>query len=148
MFATGVAIMTTRAADGSPVGLTVNSFASVSLDPPLVLWSLSRKSGSLPAFRQATHYAILVLAVEQKALAECFAKSGVDRWQGLPITAGVGDVPLLPDCAATFECQSHAQHEAGDHIILVGEVQRVTLRQQARPLLFHGSRFYTEHPLG
>lgn len=146
LFATGVTIVTTRTAEGVPVGLTVNSFNSVSLAPPLVLWSLGLKAGSLAVFRQASHYAIHVLAAEQRALAERFA-ARVDRFAGLTLRQGRGGVPLLDDCAAVFECRSRSLHEEGDHLILVGAVEHCSARAGAQPLIFHGGRFYTELPL-
>ncbi len=147
MFATGVTIVTTRTPDGQPVGLTANSFNSVSLDPPLVLWSLSQAAASLPAFRAGSHYAIHVLATEQRELAERFAARGTDRWSGLESQAGAGGVPLIPGCAAIFECFNRSRYDEGDHVIFVGEVERCSWRPDASPLLFHGGRFYTEHPL-
>ena len=147
MFATGVTIVTARSADGQVVGLTANSFASVSLAPPLVLWSLAQAAASLAAFRAGSHYAINVLAVDQKDLAERFSRKGADRWAGVEFTSGVGDAPLLAGAAATFECFNRSRYEEGDHMIFVGEVERCTRRPGASPLLFHGGRFYTEHPL-
>ena len=146
MFATGVTIVTARTADGSVVGLTANSFNSVSLDPPLVLWSLATAAASLPAFRGGSHYAINVLAADQKALAERFALKGADRWAGVVFTEGMGGAPLLTGACATFECFNRSRYEEGDHVIFVGEVERCSWRKGASPLLFHGGRFYTEHP--
>ena len=146
MFATGVTIVTARTSDGSVIGLTVNSFNSVSLDPPLVLWSLATAAASLPAFRAGSHYAINVLAAGQKALAERFALKGADRWAGVQFTDGMGGAPLLTGACATFECFNRSRYEEGDHVIFVGEVERCTWRDGASPLLFHGGRFYTEHP--
>lgn len=144
MFATGVTIVTTCTSEGEPVGLTANSFNAVSLEPPLVLWSLSRKAASLPAFRAGSHYAINVLAADQKALAERFAAKGADRWSGVQSTAGVCGAPLIPAAAATFECFNRSRYDEGDHVIFVGEVERCTWRADASPLLFHGGRYYTE----
>jgi flavin reductase (DIM6/NTAB) family NADH-FMN oxidoreductase RutF len=147
LFATGVTIVTTRASDGSMIGLTANSFNSVSLTPPLVLWSLGTKSGSLQAFLQAQHYAIHVLSVEQQSLAERFASKMVDRFEGVTLQEGLGGVPILPGCAAVFECTSRSQYPEGDHVILVGEVLACQHDAARSPLLFHGGKFYTEHPL-
>jgi len=147
MFATGVTIVTARTAEGERVGLTANSFNSVSLDPPLVLWSLARAAGSLPAFSAGSHYAINILAADQKALAERFAARGADRWTGVAFTEGAGRAPLLAGAAATFECFNRSRYEEGDHVIFVGEVERCSHRADASPLLFHGGKFYTEHPL-
>jgi flavin reductase (DIM6/NTAB) family NADH-FMN oxidoreductase RutF len=147
MFATGVTIVTTRGEDGQPVGLTANSFNSVSLEPPLVLWSLSQAAASLPAFRDGSHYAIHVLAADQRALAERFAAKGADRWSGLEVQDGVGGAPVIAGAAATFECFNRSRYDEGDHVIFVGEVERCVWREGASPLLYHGGRFYTEHPL-
>ena len=147
MFATGVTIVTTLDSDGQAVGLTASSFNSVSLEPPLVLWSLSRAAASMPAFCEGSHFAIHVLASDQRALAERFATRGADRWSGVETTAGAGGAPLLAGAAATFECFNRSHYEEGDHIIFVGEVERCTWREGASPLLYHGGRFYTEHPL-
>jgi len=140
-FATGVTIVTTRSSTGQPLGLTVNSFNSVSLQPPLVLWSLGLRSGALPVFMQAQHYAIHVLSAQQRDLALRFAAQGVEFAEGL------GGVPLLPGVVASFECRSRSRYEEGDHVIFVGEVERCQHRLEVRPLLYHGGRFYTEHPL-
>ncbi|MEJ6021277.1 flavin reductase family protein [Ramlibacter sp. PS4R-6] len=146
MFATGVTIVTARAADGSVIGLTANSFNSVSLDPPLVLWSLAQAAGSLPVFRAGSHYAINILAKDQKLLAERFATKGADRWKGVQFADGLGGAPLIEGAAATFECFNRSRYEEGDHVIFVGEVERCSWRAGASPLLFHGGRYYTEHP--
>jgi flavin reductase (DIM6/NTAB) family NADH-FMN oxidoreductase RutF len=145
MFATGVTIVTARTTDGLVVGLTANSFNSVSLDPPLVLWSLARAAASLPAFSAGSHYAINILAAEQKLLAERFARKGADRWAGVSFSEGMGGAPLLAGAAATFECFNRSRYEEGDHVIFVGEVERCSWRPGASPLLFHGGQFYTEH---
>ena len=147
MFATGVTIVTTRAADGRPIGLTANSFNSVSLEPPLVLWSLSQAAASLAAFRAGSHYAINVLAADQKALAERFAAKGADRWSGVDSVPGAGGAPLIAGSAATFGWFNRSRYDEGDHVIFVGEVERCTWRPGAAPLLFHGGRFFTELPL-
>ncbi len=147
MFATGVTIVTARAADGTLIGLTANSFNSVSLSPPLVLWSLGHHAGSMAHLRSGSHYAINVLAADQQALAERFAARGVDRWAGVSFTEGSNGAPLLQGAAAVFECFNRSQYAEGDHVIFVGEVERCAHRPEASPLLFHGGRFYTEHPL-
>ncbi|MBX3608942.1 MAG: flavin reductase family protein [Hydrogenophaga sp.] len=147
MFATGVTVVTARTAEGTLVGLTANSFNSVSLSPPLVLWSLAHQAGSMAAFQNGLHYAINVLAADQQALAERFAARGVDRWVGVPHTEGVNGAPVLQGAAAVFECFNRSQYTEGDHVIFVGEVERCSHRADASPLLFHGGRFYAEHPL-
>lgn len=146
-FATGVTIVTTRDAQGAPVGLTVTSFNSVSLTPPLVLWSLGKSAGSLAAFRGCKHYAIHVLNAEQRHLAELFASKQQDRWQGQAFTPGWGDTPLLPGVAATFECANRSCYDEGDHFIFVGQVLRCTQQSQApaTPLLFYGGALQQAH---
>jgi flavin reductase (DIM6/NTAB) family NADH-FMN oxidoreductase RutF len=147
MFATGVTIVTARDAAGRPVGLTANSFNSVSLAPPLVLWSLSRQASSLAAFSAGSHYAINILAADQRALAERFAGPRADRFAGLALREGVGGAPIIEGAAAVFECANRSRYEEGDHVIFVGEVERCERREGASPLIFHGGRFYTELPL-
>ena len=147
MFATGVTIVTARAADGTLVGLTANSFNSVSLDPPLVLWSLGRSAGSMPVLSAGSHYAINILSASQKNLAQQFAQKKTDRWADVQFTEGIGGAPVLGGAAASFECFNRSRYDEGDHVIFVGEVERCTHVAGASPLLFHGGRFYTEHPL-
>jgi flavin reductase (DIM6/NTAB) family NADH-FMN oxidoreductase RutF len=146
-FATGVTVVTALDATGRPVGLTANSFNSVSLSPPLVLWSLSRRAGSLPAFSGGSHYAINILAADQRALAERFASKDVDRFAGLAFRQGAGGAPVLEGSAAVFECFNRSQYEEGDHVIFVGEVERCERRDGALPLIYHGGRYFTELPL-
>lgn len=147
MFATGVTIVTARSPAGDLVGLTASSFNSVSLTPPLVLWSLSRSAASMAVLATGAHYAINVLAADQKELAERFAMRGVDRWAGVAHQPGVNNAPLLSGAVATFECFNRSRYDDGDHVIFVGEVERCSHRTGAAPLLYHGGRFYTEHPL-
>ena len=139
-FATGVTIITTKAADGTLVGLTANSFNSVSLNPPLVLWSLAESSLSLPVFRESPHWAVHVLATDQEELSGRFARRGLDKFAGLDCDAGVGGVPLLKGCTARFQCRNAFQYEGGDHIIFVGEVLDFD-RSETAPLLFHGGQY-------
>lgn len=138
-FATGVTVMTTLRADGAPVGLTVNSFASVSLDPPLVLWSLASHSPSLAAFRAAGHFCVNVLSAEQEALCRRFATPDADKFGGVNWAAGEGGVPVLGGCVATFECSSAFNNWGGDHVIFVGRVERFAT-SDAPALLFHRGR--------
>ena len=147
MFATGVTIVTARAADGAPVGLTANSFNSVSLRPPLVLWSLARSAGSMPAFERGSHYAINILAAGQHALAERFASKAADRFDGVVFREGAGGAPILDGSAAVFECFNRSRYEEGDHVIFVGEVERCTCATGVQPLIFHGGRYFTELPI-
>ena len=147
MFATGVTIVTARTAEGEPIGLTANSFNSVSINPPLVLWSLSRQAGSMPAFARGSHYAINILAADQRALAERFSSKDIARFDGVAHGAGVSGMPLLDGAAAAFECFNRSRYEEGDHVIFVGEVEACTRRAGASPLIFHGGRYFNELPL-
>jgi flavin reductase (DIM6/NTAB) family NADH-FMN oxidoreductase RutF len=147
MFATGVTIVTARTASGELVGLTANSFNSVSLTPPLVLWSLGKAASTMEAFSAGSHYAINILAADQQALAKQFASQTSDRFAGVQFRNGICGAPLLDGAVATFECFNRSRYEEGDHIIFVGEVELCSHRANASPLLFHGGKFYTEHPL-
>ena len=141
-FATGVTIVTACDPSGEPSGLTVNSFASVSLDPPLILWSLSLYTPVLDAFRDCTHYAVNVLAADQVDLSNSFAKPGDSkhRFDGLTYESGCGGAPLLPGCCAWFECRNETQHAGGDHLIFVGRVEKYR-REERVPLLFQGGAY-------
>lgn len=139
-FATGVTIITTRAPDGQPLGLTVNSFNSVSLNPPLVLWSMAETAMSLPIFREASHWAVHVLSSAQEDLSTRFATRSDDKFDGLDLEQGVGDIPMLRGCTARFQCKTAFQYEGGDHVIFVGEVQSFDQTDTA-PLVFHGGRY-------
>ena len=147
MFATGVTIVTARTPAGVLIGLTANSFNSVSLSPPLVLWSLSQAAGSMGALSTGSHYVINILAADQKELAERVAGKREDRWSGVSFSESACGAPLLTGAAATFECFNRSRYEEGDHVIFVGEVEHCSHRAGAAPLLFHGGKFYTEHPL-
>lgn len=147
MFATGVTIVTARTPEGSYVGLTASSFNSVSQSPPLVLWSLSLKARSMPAFSEGSHYAINILAAEQRHLAERFASQSADRFEGLNFHLGAGGAPVLEGAAAVFECFNRHQYAGGDHTIFVGEVERCSRREGAKPLIYQGGQFFTELPL-
>jgi 3-hydroxy-9,10-secoandrosta-1,3,5(10)-triene-9,17-dione monooxygenase reductase component len=139
-FATGVTIVTTRNVAGQDVGLTANSFNSVSLDPPMILWSLARRSQSLPAFLENECFAVHVLSADQEDLSRRFATGGAEKFAGLACARGQGGVPLLDGCSARFECRRAYVHDGGDHVIFVGEV--LAFEDFARPaLLFHAGRY-------
>lgn len=139
-FATGVTIVTAASRPDAPVGATISSFNSVSLDPPMVLWSLDKRSYSRPDFESSTHFAVHVLTLEQRELARRFATRGVDKFEGLSWRTGLGGAPLLGDCAACFECETRHRYDGGDHVIFVGEVRRFQ-HSPCVPLLFHGGAF-------
>ncbi|MGH8830809.1 MAG: flavin reductase [Polaromonas sp.] len=122
MFATGVTIVTAHGADGTPVGVTANSFNSVSLTPPLVLWSLAKSAYSLTAFSEATHWNVHILAEDQVAMSNHFARAGQDKFSGMALDDSPSKAPLLQGCSARFQCRTMFQYEGGDHIIFVGEV--------------------------
>jgi flavin reductase (DIM6/NTAB) family NADH-FMN oxidoreductase RutF len=147
MFATGVTIVTSRKANGDLVGLTANSFNSVSMSPPLVLWSLAQSAASMEAFATGSHYAINILSADQQELAKQFSTKGIDRFDGVSYQLGLAGAPLIDGAAATFECFNRSRYEEGDHVIFVGEVEHCAHRTGASPLLFHGGKFYAEHPL-
>lgn len=136
-FATGVTIITSVAPDGELLGVTVNSFNSVSLAPPLVLWSLDRRAYSLPAFEQAGCFAINVLRDSQKQLSNIFARALVDKWSGVNYEVWETGAPILTDCLANFECATRATHDGGDHVIFVGEVRRMNRNHHGQPLLYY-----------
>ena len=140
-FATGVTIITCLDGRGEAVGLTANSFASLSLDPPLVLWSLRKASGSRPAFEAARHFAINVLAETQVDLSRRFASAAVpDKFAEGAWAPGLGGVPVLAGCAAVFECQAEACHDIGDHLLFIGRVHRLA-DVAVPPLLFQGGHY-------
>lgn len=147
-FATGVTILTTRGRDGTMAGITANSFTSVSLDPPLVLFSLDRQSGSLPVFEQADRFAINILSVEQTSLSQQFATSGINKWDGVPFSTSQGDCPILEDSLAVLECGAHKTFDGGDHVIFLAEVYDMHYRQEGEPLVYYRSRYRAIAPTG
>lgn len=139
-FATGVTIVTTAGPNGVDIGLTANSFSSVSLEPPMVLWSLARTSSNIDAFRNSGHFAVHILSADQETLSARFASKVLDRFEGLALDRGPDAIPMLQDCMASFACKLAYQYEGGDHVIFVGEI--VDFSHSARkPLVFHGGRY-------
>jgi flavin reductase (DIM6/NTAB) family NADH-FMN oxidoreductase RutF len=137
-YATGVTVITAAGTDGKPHGLTCNSFASVSLNPPLVLWSLGMFSQRLPVFQNASHFAVNVLGVSQQALAKKFANSSDDKFTGVEWTGGLGGAPVLKGSVANFQCRAVDRYYGGDHVIFLGAVEAYAYDRQ-EPLLFaHG----------
>jgi flavin reductase (DIM6/NTAB) family NADH-FMN oxidoreductase RutF len=139
-FATGVAIASVLDANGAPHGLTVNSFTSVSLDPPLILICLGHAVTCIDAFRSSRHFGINVLAEGQRELSDRFARKGEDRFDGLEWYRGESGVPLLPAVLGAIECRVHQRFTSGDHDILVGEMIRVHITE-GEPLLYFASRY-------
>jgi len=142
-FATGVTVITTLDQEGNKVGMTVNSFNSVSLDPMLVLWSIAKTSHNFDAFNQAEHFAIHILGADQKNLSDQFAALDVDRFIDIETKEGIAGIPVLTDCKACFECQIENRFEGGDHIILIGRVKSFETQDERAPLIFHAGN-YTE----
>lgn len=136
-FGTGVTVVTAAAPE--PLGITANSFASVSLDPPLILWSPAKMSRRFNTFRAAPHFAIHVLSEDQRGIAAGFTRSG-DDFDGVEWRPSAQGVPLIAGCLARFECSFHAAHDGGDHDIIVGRVTAVTTSDGA-PLIFQGGRY-------
>jgi flavin reductase (DIM6/NTAB) family NADH-FMN oxidoreductase RutF len=141
-FATGVSIATVLDATGAPHGLTVSSFTSVSLEPPLVLVCLGLEVTNLQLFRAATYFGINVLAADQQALSERFARKGEDRFDGLAWDAGATGVPLIPGCLARIECRLYRRLEMGDHDIFIGEMLHADVAD-GNPLIYFSSTYRT-----
>ena len=139
-FATGVTIVTTLHADGSPIGFTCNSFSSVSLSPPLVLWSLSLRSPNLSNFLQAPHFAVNILSCDQLALARRFSQPMPKKFEGVAYSPGSRGVPLIVDAAAHLECRNETRYYSGDHVIFIGHVLHYAWRD-CEPLVFWRGRY-------
>lgn len=146
-YATGVTVVTCRGQDGQRIGMTANSFTSVSLDPPLVLWCPKKDSPSLDDFAAAGHFAVNVLASDQHHLSRQFATPTADKFAGAPVTDGLSGVPVLDGTVASFQCRTVATYEAGDHVIMLGEVERYDA-PGGEPLVFHSGFYHlaTQHP--
>jgi flavin reductase (DIM6/NTAB) family NADH-FMN oxidoreductase RutF len=141
-FPTGVCLVTTVAPDGRRVGLTANSFSSVSLDPPMVLWSLARTATSAPVFRDAEYFAINVLAAGDAEVSSHFARPGEDKFARFAerFAEGIAQLPLLKGALASFECHTRHRYYGGDHVIVIGVVERYAHADGA-PLVFHRGRY-------
>jgi flavin reductase (DIM6/NTAB) family NADH-FMN oxidoreductase RutF len=142
-FATGIAVMTTRDTEGRFIGITVNSFASVSLDPPLISFCLDRSALSLNSFLGAKHFAVNVLSEHHEPVSAAFARSSSsgDKFAGLAYEVGSTGCPLLTDCLTHLECEREAYHEAGDHLIVIGRVVHLVQRSEGKPLLYFRGRY-------
>jgi len=146
-FATGITVVTTLTPDGRRVGMTANSFSSLSLEPPLVMWSVSRTAPSFADFTSASHFAVNILAADQHHLSRQFSTPQPDKFEAVGWRPGVGGSPVLEGSIACFECRSARQYDGGDHVIVVGEVERYC-RREGEPLVFHSGsyRIATRHP--
>ncbi len=140
-FATGVTIITTLSSTGEPVGMTVNSFSSLSLDPPLILWSVAKTATGFANFQVGEAFAVNMISHDQQDLALKMAKSSGDKFQGVSYLRGLDGVPLLTDCVAHLECMTEARYPGGDHEIIIGRVRRIFNIGRA-PLLFHRGKFH------
>ncbi len=144
-FGTGVTIITTVAPDGRNVGLTANSFSSVSLNPPLILWSLVNHSPSMQAFQDCSHFCVNVLNKEQSGIALHFARPSDDKFAGIDWLAGLGNSPKIEGALAHFECKNSYRYYGGDHVIFLGEVEAYS-HHQGEPLIFSRGAFGSFQP--
>jgi flavin reductase (DIM6/NTAB) family NADH-FMN oxidoreductase RutF len=142
-FATGVAVITARGPNDEAIGLTMSSFNSVSLDPPLVLFSVDRRSRSLDAMLAAEGFAVNILSRSQEALSNQFAKALTDKWSNVEHTAGHAEAPLLAGAIAHFECEPYAHHDGGDHVIFLGKVIRFASNSIEQPLIFFRGKYHS-----
>lgn len=140
-FATGICVVTTAREGGEPIGMTVNSFSSVSLEPPLILWSIQNSAECFPVFMQANHFAMNVLCLEQEALSVLYSQRGIQPMRREHYALGSSGSPLLKGALASFECRVWARYPGGDHQIIVGEVIGQHVRPSGRPLLYHQGRY-------
>ncbi|MBT3558555.1 MAG: flavin reductase family protein [Rhodospirillales bacterium] len=140
-FATGITIVTSLDADGEPLGITANSFSSVSLDPPLVLFSVDRGAYSLEAFQISRRFAINILSTDQEDMSNRFAKASVDKWSGVDFETWETGCPILTGSLASFDCRTWQTYDGGDHVIFVGEVEQMSLNTDLEPLLFFRGRY-------
>jgi len=139
-FATGVTVVTCTDAGGDPCGITANSFSSVSLDPPLVLWNIAKVSNSLAAYMNAEHFVINLLSAEQQPVSSHFARSDHTLFDNIEYTLSADGAPVLPDALATFECRTHQIHDSGDHYLIIGEVTGFQ-SDDREPLLFYNGGY-------
>jgi 3-hydroxy-9,10-secoandrosta-1,3,5(10)-triene-9,17-dione monooxygenase reductase component len=139
-FATGVTVVTTRDAVGRALGLTVNAFCSVSLDPPMVLVCIDRRAEAHSGMRETGLFNVSVLGEDQREISQRFAARGTDKFEGLTLPDGTNGLPVIPAAVAVLECRLHASHEAGDHVIYVGEVLYLSCDPRP-PLVYHSSAY-------
>ncbi len=140
-FATGVTVITTLNEDGEPAGVTIGSFTSLSLTPPLILWSLALSACCIDVFRKARYFAVNVLAADQHHLSDRFAVKGKNRFAGVPVNKSKVGLPLIEGCCAWFECRNETSYPGGDHLILIGQVEHFRQDRTKVPLIFHQGRY-------
>jgi flavin reductase (DIM6/NTAB) family NADH-FMN oxidoreductase RutF len=145
-FVTGVTVITALGADGQAEGITANSFSSLSLDPPLIVWSLRLSSRSFNTYKNAARFAVNILAEDQVDISNRFASSGVDRFEGVTYKPGLGGVPLIDGCVSYLECSLEASYPGGDHVLFVGRVERIHT-YEGRPLAYGSGGYLSVQPL-
>ncbi len=143
-FATGITVITTLDVDGAPIGLTANSFTSVSLEPAMILFCLDRKVASFESFAVGKAFAINILAVDQIDVSNRFAKSGPDKWQDFKFDTWDSGVPIIPGCLANLECRGDSIMDGGDHVIVIGEVERMTAGDEGTKTILYYRGGYKE----
>ena len=144
-FVTGVTVITALDEDGAPIGMTVNSFNSVSLDPPLIVWSVRTNATSFPVYSKTKRFVVNILSEEQVDVSNRFAKSGPGRFEGIAITPGIDGLPLIDGCSAYLECSTEATYPGGDHLLFLGRVDRI-LGTSRKPLAFGAGKYMVVHP--
>lgn len=145
-FATGVAVIGARSAEGEVVGMTANSLTSVSISPPLVLFCPARSLIAFNVYATAQHFSVTILPKHSEWISNHFARSGVDKWKAMPHSFGLNGAPYLDDALATMECTVVDRHEAGDHLIVLGRVLRLNVSNAGEPLIFFRSRYCSLDP--
>ena len=144
-FVTGVTVITALDEHGTPIGMTANSFNSVSLDPPLIVWSVRTNARSFPVYSSAKRFVVNILAEDQVDISNRFARSGPDRFDGVAVTPGIDGVPLIDGCAAHLECRTEATYPGGDHLLFLGRVERIA-NLSRKPLAFGAGKYMVVHP--
>ena len=144
-FVTGVTVITVLDDNGQPIGMTANSFNSVSLDPPLIVWSLRTNASTYGVYSRAARFVVNILAEDQVDIGNRFARSGPDRFDGVGVTTGIDGVPLIDGCAAYFECRTEATYPGGDHLLFLGRVERI-VGTALKPLAFGAGKYMVVHP--
>lgn len=140
-FATGICVVATARDGAPPVGMTINSFSSVSLEPPLILWSIQNSAECFPSFIQASHFSVNILSLQQEDLSVYYAQRGAQAMPSEHFALGSTGSPLIRGALANFECKSWARYPGGDHQIIVGEVLKMQARPNGKPLLYHQGRY-------
>jgi len=141
LYPTGVAVVTTNPVEGDPFGMTVNSFTSLSLDPPLVMWNLQKSSDTYKAWHDAETFAVNFLSDGQRETSSRYARKGEHGLDKSEMSVGESGCPVLSNCMANIECKMHARHEEGDHVIIIGEVVNISSNTDVAPLVFHKGRY-------